>query len=77
MIAGHLSNYFFDLGESYGMKFVRACADKVTALKDFRDTAQPSFVFYFGGELVETVTGPDIPKILDAIKTKAPAIGGE
>jgi hypothetical protein len=73
MIAGHFSNYFFDLGESYSMKFVRACADKVTALKEFRDMSQPVFLFYLDGELVETIKGPNVPKILETIKSKSPA----
>lgn len=72
MIAGHFGNYYFDMGEEYGMKFVRACSDKIGALKEFRDASQPTFVFYLNGELQETIAGPDIPKILDTIKGKAP-----
>ena len=72
MIAGHFSNYFFDLGETYSMKFIRACADKVNALKEFRDASQPVFLFYLDGELVETIQGPNVPAILGAIKSKSP-----
>ena len=46
MIAGHLSNFYFDLGEKYGMKFVRAKANEVTDLKEFCGTAEPHFVIY-------------------------------
>ena len=29
-----------------GVKFVRACSDKITELMEFRDNACPYFVFY-------------------------------
>ena len=72
MIAPQFSNYYYDLGETYGMKFVRACADKVAALKEHRGVAEPRFLFYLGGEMVADVPGADIPKIVEMIKTKAP-----
>ena len=46
MIAGHLSNFYFDMGEKYGMKFVRAQANKVPDLAEFKDTAKPHFLIY-------------------------------
>ena len=46
MIAGHFSNYYFDLGEKYGVKFVRAQCDKIASLKDYKDRSQPTFLFY-------------------------------
>lgn len=73
MIAGHFSNYFFDLGEQYSMKFVRAEADKVAALAKYRDQSKPCFLFWVNGEEVAQIEGPDIPAILETIKTKAPA----
>jgi len=73
MIAGHLSNFYFDLGEKYGMKFVRAKANEVTDLKEFCGTAEPHFVIYLSGQLVETIAGADIPKIKSSIESKAPS----
>ena len=72
MIAGHFSNFFFDLGETYGMKFVRAEADKVTALKEFKDVSRPLFIFYLNGEEKGRSDGPNIPAILDVITNNAP-----
>lgn len=46
MLAGHFSNMYFDFGEKYGMRFVRAEADSIAALKDFRDSSDPVFLFY-------------------------------
>merc|ERR1712070_953528 len=72
MTAGHFSNTYFDLGEKYGMRFVRAAADKIAALETFRGTAEPRFIFYLAGEEVGNVQGSDIPKIMDIITQKAP-----
>ena len=49
MIAGHFNNFFYDLGEVYGLKFVRAACDKVTCLKEYHGESQPIFLFYLGG----------------------------
>ena len=46
MIAGHLSNFYFDMGEQYGIKFVRAQANKVPDLAEFKETAVPHFLVY-------------------------------
>jgi len=72
MMAGHLSNFFFDLGEKYGIKFVRAQVNTVDELKEFKDQAEPHFLIYLNGEKLELIPGADIPKIKGAIETKAP-----
>ena len=72
MIAGHFSNYFFDLGEQYSMKFIRAEADKVAALAKYKDQSKPNFLFYLNGEEVAAISGPNIPEIMDTITGKAP-----
>ena len=74
MLAQNFNNYYFDLGEKYGMKFVRAVADNIKDLKEFRENPTPNFLFYLNGEKVDSVQGADIPKILQTIKTKSPAI---
>jgi len=46
MVAQHFQNYFYDLGETLGLKFVRACSDKVSALKDYQNKSSSTFLFY-------------------------------
>jgi hypothetical protein len=46
MIAGHCQSWYFDLGEKFGIKFVRAQSDNISALKDYKGRAQSAFVFY-------------------------------
>lgn len=46
MLAGHFSNFFFDLGETCGIKFVRACADGIDSLKEHRQSSSPVFLIY-------------------------------
>jgi hypothetical protein len=74
MIAGHFFNFFYDLGETYGLKFVRATSDKVTCLREYKDSSKPLFLFYLGGQEVEKIEGCNLPAILDTIKGKAPKI---
>jgi hypothetical protein len=74
MIAGHFNNFFYDLGETYGLKFVRAISDKVTCLKEYKDSSQPLFLFFVGGQQVEKVDGCNLPAILETIKGKAPKL---
>lgn len=74
MIAGHFNNFFYDLGEVYGLKFVRAACDKVTCLKEYHGESQPIFLFYLGGQQVEKVMGCNLPAILDTIKGKGPKL---
>ena len=57
-----------------GMRFVRADASKIGALMEFRDTCEPSFVFYKGGDQIAKVTGADIVKIKETIFEKAPKL---
>ena len=40
MLAGHFTNMFFDKGDDYGMRFVRADASKITDLIEFRDKSE-------------------------------------
>eukprot|EP00325_Prymnesiales_sp_UTEX-LB-985_P023744 CAMPEP_0174717130 /NCGR_PEP_ID=MMETSP1094-20130205/25954_1 /TAXON_ID=156173 /ORGANISM="Chrysochromulina brevifilum, Strain UTEX LB 985" /LENGTH=165 /DNA_ID=CAMNT_0015917023 /DNA_START=53 /DNA_END=549 /DNA_ORIENTATION=- len=50
MLAGHFSNTYFDLGEKYGMRFVRATADNITDLKEkYLGSSEPRFLFYLDG----------------------------
>jgi len=73
MLAGHFSNMYFDFGEKYGMRFVRAEADSIAALKDFRDSSDPVFLFYLNGEpVVDTIHGSVLPAIMETITEKAP-----
>ena len=72
MAANVFSNLFYDEGENYSMRFVRADASKVTALMEFRDQCMPVFAFYKGGEQVAKVEGADIVKIKNLIFEKAP-----
>mmetsp|Transcript_53223 Transcript_53223/g.137671 ORF Transcript_53223/g.137671 Transcript_53223/m.137671 type:complete len:121 (-) Transcript_53223:239-601(-) len=75
MMAGHLSNFYFDLGEKFGLKFVRAAANKETpSLAEFKDACKPSFLIYFNGEQVDRIDGADIPKIKGTIEGKAPKV---
>lgn len=46
MVANHFSGYFYDLGETCGLKFVRAQSDKVDALKEFLNQSDSHFLFY-------------------------------
>ena len=57
-----------------GMRFVRADASKIGHLVEFRDTCQPHFVFYKGGEQVAKVVGADIVGIKATIFEKAPKL---
>ena len=50
------------------VRFVRAKADKIAALKDYRGKARPNFLFYLAGEKVEELDGADLPKIQKTIK---------
>lgn len=45
MVAAHFQNMFFDLGETLGMKFVRATSDKIEALGDYRGSSSSTFLF--------------------------------
>ena len=76
MIAGHFNSMFYDLGEVYGMKFIRARSDKVTALKEYTGESAPTFLFYLGGALIDNgvVNGSNLPKIVDIVKTQAPKL---
>ena len=74
MCSGHFGNLFFDNGDEYGMRFVRAEATKIPALIEFRDSAQPNFVFYLNGEMVTKIAGADIVKIKETIFEKAPKL---
>jgi hypothetical protein len=76
MIAGHLSNFYFDMGEQYGIKFVRAQANKVPDLAEFKETAVPHFLVYLDGQQLERIDGANIPKIKSCIVTKAPSNKG-
>ena len=46
MVAGHFSNFYFDLGETLGMKFIRACSNNIGELKEFTNASQSYFLFY-------------------------------
>mmetsp|Transcript_34337 Transcript_34337/g.68377 ORF Transcript_34337/g.68377 Transcript_34337/m.68377 type:complete len:122 (-) Transcript_34337:248-613(-) len=73
MLAGHFSNTYFDLGEKYGMRFVRATADNITDLKEkYLGSSEPRFLFYLDGEEIGNVQGSNIPAIMDIITTKSP-----
>ena len=72
MAAGHLTNYFFDMGDTYGMKFIRADNSKINECIKFRDSAKPTFQFYLNGEVVDEVDGANVQKIKDIITSKAP-----
>ena len=74
MTAGLFTNWFFDNGDDYGMRFVRADASKIGALIEFRDTCEPNFAFYKGGEQVAKVKGADIVAIKNTIFEKAPKL---
>jgi len=76
MIAGHCQSWYFDLGEKFGIKFVRAQSDNISALKDYKGRAQSAFVFYINGEKKKELEGPDIPAILKMIKEEAPKVEG-
>lgn len=74
MMSGHFSNLFYDNGDDIGMRFVRADAGKVMDLIEFRDTCEPGFVFYLGGQAVAKVIGSDIVKIKETVMEKAPKL---
>lgn len=74
MASGHFSNFFYDNGDDIGIKFVRADATKISPLLEFRDSCQPHFVFYLGGDCVGKVVGADIVKIRQMIFEKAPKL---
>lgn len=74
MIAGHFNNFFYDLGETYGLKFVRASSDKISVLKEYVGASQPMFLFYLSGGEVAKVTGCNLPAILSIIKEQAPKL---
>ena len=57
MVAGHFSNYFFDLGETKGIKFVRATSDKIAALDAYRGKSDSNFLFYLNGEQIHAIAG--------------------
>lgn len=61
MMAGHLSNFFFDLGEKYGIKFVRAQVNTVDELKEFKDQAEPHFLIYLVGAMPPRGLRPAAP----------------
>ena len=74
MLAGHFTNMFFDKGDDYGMRFVRADASKITDLIEFRDDCMPNFVFYKGGDQVAKVSGANVVAIENTIMEKAPKL---
>jgi len=74
MAAGHFSNLFYDFGEEYGMKFVRAQNSNIAALMEFRNTCEPYFLFYLNGEMVQKIKGADIVKAKQTIFDKAPKL---
>jgi len=76
MLAGHFSNFFFDLGETCGIKFVRACADGIDSLKEHRQSSSPVFLIYLDGELKKEIKGADIPQVKGCIMSMAPKIEG-
>ena len=49
MMASHLSNYYFELGEKYSMKFVRAQCNKIKVLEEFKERSKPMFLTYMVG----------------------------
>mmetsp|Transcript_51035 Transcript_51035/g.114769 ORF Transcript_51035/g.114769 Transcript_51035/m.114769 type:complete len:125 (-) Transcript_51035:315-689(-) len=80
MLAGHFQNIFFDYGEKYSMRFVRAERDKLTASiwNDFKfGSSQPTFVMCLNGEKVGVVEGPIIPQIRELIFANAAPIEKE
>jgi len=80
MLATHFQNYFFDLGEKVGLRFVRAERDKLKH-EDVQSvplgSSAPLFLFYLDGELKEKVDGPIIPDIKANIDKYAPVLTKE
>ena len=46
MVASYFSNYYFDLGETLGLKFIRAQSNSITDLKEYKDKSDSTFLFY-------------------------------
>ena len=47
-------------GEDLGMRFVRAHSEKVASLTEYRESAQPIFLYYLDGQLVEEIRGKNL-----------------
>ena len=71
-MAGHLTQWYYDYSEVYGLKFARVQSDKISSLREYRDMAEPTFLFFLDGEEVARVNGPNVPAVLAAIKSNAP-----
>ena len=46
MVASYFSNYYFDLGEELGLKFIRAQTNGISDLKEYKDKSDSTFLFY-------------------------------
>ena len=64
MVAAHFSNFFFDLGETLGLKFVRAQSNNIGDLKEFANSSESNFLFYLvrgGGASTRALPAHRVP----------------
>ena len=62
MLNGHLSRWFYESEDSdaVGVIFMRACADNIGALRQFRGDPQSSFMLYLQGQRCGVIKGPSL-----------------
>jgi len=70
-ILSTLQRAFLDYGEK-GVRFLTACADRLTALKEHAGRSRPLFLFYSDRQVVEKVEGCSAPALLRAIEANLP-----
>ena len=60
----YLYDLLCDLGDEHkNLKVVQAAADGISALREYRDTSKPHFLFYLDGNLKASVKSPQLPAI--------------
>ncbi len=53
------------------LKIVQAQVDKISSLKAHQNKSMPTFLFYLNGQLLQTIEGPQLPKIRATIQEHA------
>ena len=58
--------------ESFAIKFVRAQADNIGMLKEYKDQSKPVFLLFLDKTEKEKIEGPNLPELRKQISALAP-----
>ena len=58
--------------EDRPLKFLVACADQIDELEPYRDMAEPHFLIYRNGRLLETLKGSQVPALVKNVMENTP-----